>query len=764
MAVLPYWHRYYVCQRVLLPSEELIERKLSVAGLTLFLVKRDKKVSEAATTSEEGNTTTTRRFELSKSRNGLPTLNRSAFERSLNRSAFEANGYANGGGMDRSFNRSDVERSFNRSGLEASFGQSGFDHKFEQSGSESNLSASRSGLDKSFSHSQLNQSLQLVDGQASMIAMLGRVENPMMGSVVIMNRVDSAADSLRLRKEEAERQGCESVIPFPALTRRFEVNLLSQRHIGLLVSTGFAGIMLTCLSRGVLPLLKQELGMQAHQADAAAVLIQLPWSYSFIWGFISDAVPILDSRRKAYMILAWMMTMLACFSMALLDQFVSYRAMDNDETSADVLRHAASLMDVYVVLLMLANFGCIVALVIGETYVIAQTRRERLTVRGGTLGTLLMAQYAGQFFGQVIANYAIFQISDAGATAKVTLRQTMLFFVFYTIVPLIGLCTCFYEKGDPPAINAARDRYNRATIGDTATSVSELQRAYITASNFFQRLLLAIRGHWIRLRSALGKESTSRVIRFLIGFILMAEFSLTYPIHRLEQWCGMTAKAAATRSSMSEVFSMLPVIVWKYFLLNHDWRWCMFSSFIIVTLTPQLVYYLMATLHPASRNVDVYAVVSALTSFFRSGIVILELAVTAEIAPVGGEGAFVGIVVSIASSMRLMSNTVSNSIGFMFEGVEHSVSSRSDPDRMQVAFALALSHIIRALGLVALVFLPKQKRDLQRLHRYGDKNNRCTTWWILACLAVAFVVSTVFNGLAIASSTSCLTIVGGSGC
>uniref|UniRef100_A0AAV1U370 Transmembrane protein n=1 Tax=Peronospora matthiolae TaxID=2874970 RepID=A0AAV1U370_9STRA len=728
-------------------------------GFTKYVEDRE----NASLTDEEN----ARRLDFSQSRNGLPTLNRNAFERSLNRSAFESSvtrsaveqvvPMLNQTGLDRNFNRSGFDRSFNRSGFETS----GFEHHFEQSSCGSNLT--RSGFDRSCNRSHFDRGLQLENGQASMIPMLGPVENAMMSSVVIMNRVDSAVDSPHIRKEEAGRDG-ESAMPFPALTRQFEVNLLSQRHIGLLVSSGFAGILHNCLTHGVLPLLKQELRMKSYQADAASVLIQLPWSYSFIWGFISDAVPIFDSRRKAYIILAWMMTMLACFFMALLDEFVSYRANNNDVTSADVLRHAATLMDAYVFLLILANFGCIVAIVIGETYVIAQTRRERLTVRGQALGTLLMTQYAGQFFGQVIADYAIFQVSDLGAVPKVTLRQTMLFFVFYTIVPLIGLCTCFVEKADPPAINAARDRFNRATIGNLATSASELQRAYITASNFLQRLALAFRGHWNRLRSALGKESTSRVIRFLIGLILMSEFSLTYPINRLERWCGMNAKAASMSSSMSEVFSILPVILWKYFFLNNDWRWSVFSSFVIVTMTPQLVYYLMATLHPASRNVDIYAVVSSLTAFLRSAIVILELALTAEIAPVGGEGAFVGIVVSMASSMRLMANTVSNLIGFMFEDVEHSVSGRSDPDRMQVAFALVLSHIIRALGLVALVFLPKQKRHIQRLHRYGDKDNRCTTWWVLACLALAFIVSTIFNALAIAPSTSCLKIVGGDGC
>ncbi|EGZ29104.1 hypothetical protein PHYSODRAFT_470931 [Phytophthora sojae] len=608
--------------------------------------------------------------------------------------------------------------------------------------------------------------LRIDNAQVSAIPILSRVDNPLMSSVVIMNGAESGIDSPGWRKAEAENEGGGGggrMLPFPALSRKFEVNLVSRWHIGLLVSTGFAGLLMMCLKRGVMPLLEHELRMQPYQTDAVSVLVMLPWSYSFLWGFIADAVPILESRRKAYIILAWMLTMLACFGMALLDQFISYRAEENDVTTADILKHADSLMNLYMLFLMLANFGCIVALVIGETYVIAQSRRERMTVRGTALGTLLTTQFVGELVGQLISDYAIFDITKVESTPKVTIRQTMLFCVFYTIVPLIALCTCFFEKADPPPINIARDRYNRVTVGNLETSASELQRAYMTAANFYQRLKLATRGHWKRLRSALGRESTSRVTNFLIGFIFLAEFSLTYPTNRLEEWCGMNPRYESISRTWMEVFSLLPAILWKYCFLNFDWRWSVFGSFVIITLTPQFVFYLMATLNPGARNITIYAVVSALTGFLRSSMVILELAIAIEIAPVGGEGAFVGIIVSIASSMRLMANTFSNVIGFMFND-QAAANGRTDPDRMQVAFAFVLSHIIQILGLIALVFLPKQKRHLQRLHRFGTKDDKRTAWWILGCLVCSFIVSTVFNALAISPSTSCMGIVGGSGC
>ncbi|TDH69513.1 hypothetical protein CCR75_008612 [Bremia lactucae] len=622
--------------------------------------------------------------------------------------------------------------------------------------------SNQSTLEHLFDHSGFDQSLRIDNVQVS-IPILGREERGRIGSTVIMNRADSGMYSPTYSKQNIVHFDDISM-PFPALTRRFEVHLVSLEHIGLVVSSGFAGIFTTCLKNGILPLLQVELKMQSYQVVAASVLILLPWSYSFIWGFISDAVPILASRRKAYIILGWITTMVACFVMALLDQYVTYRAIINDLTSAELLHQYEEFMALYIILLMLANFGCIVAIGIGQTYVLAQTRKERRSVRGIALGTLLLSHYIGELIGQFVADYSNRNLTDRGIQPMITLRQILLFCVFFSLFPLVALCLCFIENPDPPAIPSAHPSANHHVPGTTLlTSALELQRAYMTAANCFQRGQLALRGHWIRLQSALGKESTSRVMLFLIGFVLMSEFSLTYPIKRIETWCGMNIQAASVKKLMTEAVSLMTVFLWKYFFLNSDWRWCVFSCFIILTMTPQLVYYIMATLEPSARNSYVYAVVSGLTGFIRTGIVILQLAISAEIAPVGGEGAFLGMVVSMASSIQLLTHTVSHAIGFLFD-VKVVGSSHDDIDRMQVAFALVLSYIIQVMALVALVFLPKQKRELQRLHRFGYKDDKCTTWWIIGCLAVSFIVSTVLNGLAIAPATSCMGIVGGSGC
>ncbi|GMF18863.1 unnamed protein product [Phytophthora lilii] len=60
------------------------------------------------------------------------------------------------------------------------------------------------------------------------------------------------------------------------------IDYISCRHVGLVVSMMVAGLLNTCLKRGLLPLLQAELELETYQVDAAGVLMLLPWSYTFV--------------------------------------------------------------------------------------------------------------------------------------------------------------------------------------------------------------------------------------------------------------------------------------------------------------------------------------------------------------------------------------------------------------------------------------------------------------------------------------------------
>ncbi|OWZ10410.1 Transmembrane protein [Phytophthora megakarya] len=528
------------------------------------------------------------------------------------------------------------------------------------------------------------------------------------------------------------------------------VEFVSCRHIGLLVSTLFAGVLNTCLKRGMLPLLQAELELETYQADAANVLMLLPWSYTFVWGFISDAFPMLGSRRKSYIIAGWVVSLVTCFAMAILNYTLEYNALSSRAATEEALQHRVALIDGYIGLLMLASFGGVLTLIISETYIVAQTRREPLEMRGTAIGTLLLTQFMGELVGQIASDKAIFNITEFGLTPIVTFRQTALFFMFYSLVPLFALVFFFYEDPDPPEIDDGDNNYG------ADESHIFIQEETATSSCFMQ-----LRPNWLRLRRALAKESTIRVIRFFMIFVFLSEFTLTYPHAQLEIWCNFTDKAQSSSNITQEAFYVLAAAAWKFCALNWNWRHNIAGSLLIIMILPQVIFFYIATWAPGMRNQEAFSFMTALRGFMRSAVVVLEVVLSAEIAPVGGEGAFVGIIVSMSSIMRLLSTTSSNVLGFMFEDP---TMYRTDQQGDQVAFGLGICYSIRIISIVALIYLPRQKQEIQRLHRFGAQGDKSTTWWVLGSLGSAFFISAIFNLLAIIPSTSCLQIVGGSGC
>ncbi|KUF86044.1 hypothetical protein AM587_10013533 [Phytophthora nicotianae] len=528
------------------------------------------------------------------------------------------------------------------------------------------------------------------------------------------------------------------------------VELVTCRHIGLLVSTLFAGVLNTCLKRGLLPLLQAELELETYQVDAANVLMLLPWSYTFVWGFLSDAVPLLGSRRKSYIIAGWVVSLLTCFAMAILNYTLEYNALSSRVATEEALQNRVALIDGYIGLLMLASFGGVLTLIISETYVVAQTRREPLEVRGAALGTILLTQFMGELLGQIISDTAIFNITELGLTPIVSFRQTALFFMFYSLVPLLTLVFFFHEDPDPPEIDDGENNYG-----------ADESHIFIQEEMASMGCFQGLRVNWLRLRRALAKESTVRIIRFFMIFVFLSEFTLTYPHAQLEIWCNFTDKAQSSSHITTEALYVIAAAAWKYCALNCNWRYCVTASLIIIMMLPQLIFYFLATWSTIMRSQETFTFMTALRGFMRGGLVILEVALSAEIAPVGGEGAFVGIIVSMSSIMRLLSTTFSNVLGFAFQDPSlYGTDQQSD----QVIFGLGICYSIRLISIVALLFLPRQKQELQRLHRFGAQGDKSTTWWVLGSLGCAFFISAIFNLLAIIPSTACLRIVGGAGC
>lgn len=560
------------------------------------------------------------------------------------------------------------------------------------------------------------------------------------------------------------------------------VTLFNRKHAGLLISVALASLMSVGLKRGVLPLMQTRLHMEQYQVDAAELLLLLPWSCSFVLGFCADIFPIFGSHRKAYMMLGW-----ALSAMALLVMTTMHHTNDLDAKissgDASVDKDAKeTIIGGYVFLLGVACFGEILSVMMAEIYIIAFSKRETLLQRGHLVGTFLCVQFGFQLIGQIITDSAVFRIGKDGALQPyISFQDIIMFFAVYSLVP-IPIILYFFddhlpeddgkEHADDFAVTSQST--NGSLVLDRGSDLEE-QQVVPTATSRPKAVWLRTKNHWKLLWGALEEKATWQIVCFLCVFIFFAEFTLRYPFVVLDQWTGVTAKAISTGKIFTELMFFLAACVWKGLCVNTQWGTFVVLSYLGVFIFPPMTYFLLVT-YGINAHLELYMFVSSFQGFIRALAVVLEVVMMIEIAPAGGEGAVLGTIVSIAAIMRLISQTFSNSIGYLFgtqllltrkdNGATASSSAAdaaANDEPMLVATALILCYTLRLLALLGVLFLPSQKVGLRKLLVSGGQKTY-RAWWTLGILLVSVLVGALVNTLVITPDTMCLHVLGGSGC
>uniref|UniRef100_K3X0P2 Uncharacterized protein n=1 Tax=Globisporangium ultimum (strain ATCC 200006 / CBS 805.95 / DAOM BR144) TaxID=431595 RepID=K3X0P2_GLOUD len=617
-------------------------------------------------------------------------------------------------------------------------------------------------------------------------------------------------DDARCERHRSRRRG-----------KTHKATLFSAEHIGLLMSLMFASLLTSMLKRGLLPVMKAELKLQQAQLDAAQILLTLPWACSFITGFCSDVFPIFGCHRKSYMVLGWVLTSLALFALAFVNYIREYdlRIQRDDATLGEAERTNA--VNVYVFLLGLAAFGGILSVVVAEIYVIQQSRRESVRDRGHSVGTFLLTQFGFEMVGQFVTSVVIFRTTRLGVVPLYSFRSIVLFLVLFSLVPIPALLCFFKERSgdtderqqqdldekEAPYLEKIEDKQNatvmrklgyeekRASVFATDDDFSddEYGVAVLGASRFEvdvaghdevetsgrRGTVSVVKDHLSMVWTTLQQEATWHVVRFLIAFTFCTEFTLNYPHQLLDIWCAMSLKMESSGKTLAEAMYFLAVYVWKMLCINGNWRVMLGSTLLGVFLLPQCTYFLLATFD-VTRSPDLYVVIKSLRGFIRGMIVVIEAAVTIEIAPCGGEGATFGMIVSIGTVMRLLATTGSNILGNAFDSSSgtHSLEAAAanfdasdganarnsslraialdtSTVRHRVMVALLVCYGIRLLAVFGLAFLPRQKKELQRMLRRGAfPLRRAHAWSTTALLLGSLAFVAIVNTWIVAPSSS----------
>ncbi|KAI9991445.1 hypothetical protein PInf_019126 [Phytophthora infestans] len=194
-------------------------------------------------------------------------------------------------------------------------------------------------------------------------------------------------------------------------------SLFSTESCGLLAQYAAVGLMMGALPSAVTPFLGYYLNMEGQVTTSARALLGIPWSVKVFIGIVSDCFPLCGFRRRPFMIIGWMLCTICLVAMATfpLDKpyfpNASWRKIKPSDYTADEVSainyHAPSTGGKYVVFMMLATLGYVIADVAADGVVVEYAQREPIAIRGRTQTAIYTVRSIFSIFGSVLVGFGL---------------------------------------------------------------------------------------------------------------------------------------------------------------------------------------------------------------------------------------------------------------------------------------------------------------------------------------------------------------------
>lgn len=539
----------------------------------------------------------------------------------------------------------------------------------------------------------------------------------------------------RALKRDDEEDGTGDGASGGALRDGDVPNLYSRRYIGLLVQYAVIGVLYGSLPRVVYPFLNNYLRMNGYQTLSARVLLSLPWSCKVFIGILSDCFPIFHSRRRAYMVLGW----LICFSMLLVLVFVDQappfymdRALRGKDLSkiprSDLVGrinwNAPNSGALYIVLMTLASAGYLIADVAADGIVVEFAQREPEHVRGTIQSTIYLVRSVAMILSALLVGFGL-NGKDYGGSFDwaFTISQLML------ICALTALCAipaAIWFIHEPPTLQRQSFRKYMVQLWTLLKNTAMLQiMAYRFFGGVFDGFTVTagdpIQRYWAKVHPM--NESLFSVLGlcvFSVALYVTKRFGLQW------SWHAVIASTVIAVVFIDAAVGMLTI--WD--VVRSQWFWLG---------TPILEEL------PAAMN------------FLVSTFVVVEMA------ELGNEAAVYGLLTTISNLSSPFASCISKNVNALFDVSVDDIVRDTTHVRAHVTITFVISYAMKLLSLGWLVLLPRQKKETQILKR----NARQSVGGGVAAVAIgmfALVWSISTNLMSIFPSTACLKVAGGAGC
>ncbi|GAB9465778.1 Folate-biopterin transporter [Globisporangium polare] len=513
--------------------------------------------------------------------------------------------------------------------------------------------------------------------------------------------------------------------------------LFSKDYIGLILQYSAVGLVYGVMPSTIYPFIQSYLNASGTQVVTASTLVSLPWSFKIFYGILSDCVPIFGFRRRPYMVIGWAICFVMLFIMAVTPvgkpYFLNPADANVDPADYDLPENAGirSRLNLnapdqagkYVLLMMFAAFGYLMADVTADAVVVELAQREPLAVRGTTQSTIYSTRTFFQAVGSLVTGFA-FNGKEYGGDFDFSLSfPTLMLILAILLLPIMPI-TWFFIKEEK------RERASfRQYISELWTLIQSRAMYQIIFYNFFSNVF-----------AYFSYTASSPIQRHMVH---------VDPIN------------STISDVIGSLLTMAGILITRKWGLHWNWRWVIVVTGIMVIAVDAICTFV--TVWDVFRNqwfwlgLPVAVNVPGGISFIISTYVIVELANE------GNEGAVYGLLTTVSNLASPFADTLTKIADQHWNMSNERIQHDDHAIRMDITKAVILMYAMSVISWFFLVLLPKQKAETQELKRSGGSSKIIGAITVVY-IAFAFVWSVSTSIMGIFPSTSCLIIAGGDGC
>ncbi|EGZ14385.1 hypothetical protein PHYSODRAFT_252970 [Phytophthora sojae] len=518
-----------------------------------------------------------------------------------------------------------------------------------------------------------------------------------------------------------------------ALRQGEEVNIWRRNYIGLVVQYAAVGMIFGTLPGTLYPFLFNYLNMEGTQVMSATVLLNMPWSFRVFFGMLTDCVPIFGFRRRPFMVLGWTL----CVAMLVFMAFKKvgapyfpdskYAKMDPHDLTPQMIatfnESAHHIGGKFVVMMMIAAVGYVLADVAADAMMVEIAQREPDARRGYTQTTIYMVRTAFVMVSNILTGFA-FNGKDYGGDFNFSLSFPQLMLVLsvlcFPVIPISWFCI---EEDSHPGL----------IFGDY---LAELWRL-VQMRPMYQVI----------------------AYKFLMG--IFKNFSVTCLDPMQRYWADVTPLNEKIMTIVGNgVFAITLYLTGKYGL---HWNWRKMHAYTLISVVAMEFIVTMLTTWGAIRNRWFWLGVPAAESLPNGIAFVIATFVTVELAGEGNEGAVYGLVGSVYNMATPLASTLTKYVNSHFDVTNSDILEDSRHVRWEVTYVLLIRYSVNLAALFFLPLLPRQKADTQQLKHFGG-SSRFMGMLTLTYFTATLCWTVMVNVLSIYPTTSCLRIAGGPGC